>query len=188
MIIPVAGMDPSFTHWGIAKANLCLDSGELSTPQLTIIEPEKLNTKQIRVNSSDMFRSEQLAEEVLRVAQSCKVMFVEVPVGSQSARAMTSYGVCVGILGMLRSMGHQIIEVTASEVKYHLTGNKNATKQNMIDEAVKLYPNSNWPTRKLKGKVEITSKAEHAADAIAAIHAGVHTPAFQTLMRLLEKV
>jgi hypothetical protein len=52
----------------------------------------------------------------------------------------------------------------------------------MIDQAVKLYPQANFPRN--RGKVQ--EKAEHVADAIAAIHAGVMTPVFQNLMRLLE--
>lgn len=188
MIIPVCGHDPSLTHWGIAKAELDLTNGFLSTPELYIIEPEVIKTKQIRTNSSDLYRAEQLAQKAWEFAKDCKVSFVEIPVGSQSASAMKSYGVCVGVLGSMRNHGIELIEVTASEVKKSLTGNKNATKKQMIEEAVSLYPDANWPTRTIKGQVQITSKAEHAADAIASIHAGVLTPAFQTLMRLLEKV
>jgi hypothetical protein len=64
------------------------------------------------------------------------------------------------------------------------TGDKNATKQMMIDEAVRLYPDAGFP----RWRGEICSKAEHVADAIAAIHAGVKTSTFQNLMRLFRKV
>jgi hypothetical protein len=166
MIIPVAGFDPSLTHWGIAEAELDLSTGILTTPVLTLVEPE------------------QLAVTAIRAARQAKVVFVEVPVGSQSARAMASYGVCVGILGALRAEGISLIEVTAFEVKKVFTGDKNATKQTMINTAVELYPDANFPRQ---GK-RIVAKAEHVADAIAAIHAGVLTPTFQNLMRLYEKV
>lgn len=181
-IIPVAGFDPSFTNWGIAEANLDLTTGILSTPVFTLIEPESLNTKQVRVNSSDLYRAEQLAKTVLEVARRSKIVFAEVPVGSQSARSMASYGICVGILGTIRAEGIQLIEVTASECKKTFTGNKNATKQMMIDKALELYPSANFP--KWGGK--ITSKSEHVADALSAIYAGVHTPMFQNLLRLYK--
>ena len=184
MIIPVAGFDPSLTHWGIAEAELDLSTGYLSTPNLTLIEPEKIKAKQVRQNSTDLFVAEQLAAVVWPIARKAKVVFVEVPVGSQSARAMASYGVCVGILGALRAEGISLVEVTAFEVKKTFTGNKNATKQAMIDRALELYPEANFPRQGQR----VVAKAEHVADAVASIHAGVLTPTFQNLMRLFEKV
>ncbi len=191
MQIRVAGFDPSLTHWGITEANLTLPNGYLDPVNLEVIEPEELQGKQVRNNSNDLHRSEQLAKLAIEAAHRCKVVFVEVPVGSQSARSMASYGVCVGILGAIRALGIPLIEVTAFEVKKALTGSKNATKQQMIDAAVHLYPEANWPVYDRSGKGfqkgEIHSKAEHVADGFGAIHAGVLTPAFQNLMRLLER-
>lgn len=191
MIIPVVGFDPSLTHWGIAEANLDLKGGYLNDPVLTVVEPEKLKNKQVRQNSTDLFVSEQLAVQALRAARAAKVVFVECPVGSQSARAMASYGVCMGILGAIRAEGIPLIEVTATEVKRAATGNKNATKQDMIDWGVDLYPEASWPVYAQNGKGyqkgEIKSTAEHVADGLAAIHAGVLTPTFQNLMRLFER-
>ena len=97
---------------------------------------------------------------------------------------MASYGVCVGVLGAIRSLGIPLIEVTPTEVKVAFTGNKTATKEEMIAEAIKLYPQANFPNQ--RGR--ITAKAEHVADAIAAIHAGVNTPMFQNLLRLFSGV
>jgi len=77
-----------------------------------------------------------------------------------------------------------LIEVTPTENKKVFTGNKSATKRDMIDKAVELYPDANFPIH--KGKVP--DKAEHMADAIASIHAGVRTPVFQNLMRLFAEV
>ncbi len=51
MKIPVVGMDPSMTHWGIAKSWLDLTTGYLDTPDLQVIEPLKTTHKQVRVNS-----------------------------------------------------------------------------------------------------------------------------------------
>lgn len=192
MIIPVTGFDPSLTHWGIAEANLDLNGGYLDDPVLEVVEPDKLKNKQVRQNSMDLYVSEQLATKALSAARRSKAVFVECPVGSQSARAMASYGICMGILGTLRSEGIPLIEVTATEVKMAAVGNKNATKQEMINWGVDLYPNANWPvySQNSKGrqKGEIKASAEHVADAIAAIHAGVLTPMFQNLIRIFQKV
>jgi Holliday junction resolvasome RuvABC endonuclease subunit len=189
MKIPVLGMDPSLTHWGLAASQLDLSTGFMDPPRAVLIMPQKEKHKQVRQNSKDLHVAEQLASEVFHIAASMKVVFVEVPVGSQSARAMASYGVCVGILGSLRSQGIQLIEVTASEVKKSLTGSSNATKRQMIDTAVNLYPTTNWHSMYVGQRAgQIPDNAEHIADAIGAIHAGVLTPTFQNLMRLFKEV
>jgi Holliday junction resolvasome RuvABC endonuclease subunit len=180
MKIPVVGFDPSLTHWGIAEAQLDLTTGFLEELKLTLVEPDRIKSKQVRQNSMDLHEAEQLAARAITAARAAKAVFVEVPVGSQSARAMASYGVCVGILGTLRAEGIQLIEVNPTEVKLGFTGSKNATKKDMIARAVTLYPQANFPQQ--RGR--ITDKAEHVADAIAVIHAGVNTPLFQSLMKL----
>lgn len=184
MLIPVLGMDPSLKNWGLAEASLDLNDGTLAVPFLSLVQPRDLEGKQVRVNSNDLYRAEQLAEPVMAAARRAKVIFVEVPVGSQSARAMASYGICVGILGAVRALGIPLIEVTATESKKIFTGDANATKREMITKAVDLYPDANFPVH--AGK--IPDKAEHLADAIAAIHSGVRTPVFQNLMRLFREV
>lgn len=177
-------MDPSLKNWGIAEALLDLESGVLDTPRLSLVQPRDGDgKKQVRKNSLDLQRAEELAAGALAVGEKAKVIFVEVPVGSQSARAMASYGICIGVLGALRAKGMEIIEVSPDENKKIFTGNKAASKQQMIDTAMGLYPDANWPTR---GGSVTASKAEHMADAVAAIHAGVQTPVFQNLMRLLK--
>lgn len=184
MKIPVVGFDPSLRSWGIAEAKLDLDTGFLDTPILSLVQPKDMVGKQVRQNSNDLHLSEQLAGPVLAAARRAKVIFVECPVGSQSARAMASYGICLGILGTVRATGIPFIEVTALESKLVFTGNKEATKAQMISEAVKLYPEANFPQE--RGR--IVAKAEHVADAIAAIHSGVTTPVFRNLLRLFAEV
>ncbi|MFA7188467.1 MAG: hypothetical protein WC117_00095 [Sphaerochaetaceae bacterium] len=184
MKIPVAGFDPSLTHWGFAEGNLDLVTGVLDDLTLSIAITEKGKAKQIRTNSDDLQRAEDLATKAFEVAKRCKVIFVECPVGSQSANGMKSYGIVIGILGSLRAQGIQIIEVTASEVKKSLSGNKKATKREMIDSAYGFYPEANWLKEK-SGR--LINDNEHTADAVGAIHAGVTTPLFQNLMRLYAK-
>lgn len=184
MKIPVAGFDPSLDSWGIATGLLDLQEGFLSDLELAVVETAADTRKQVRVNSSDLARANILAESALRAARNAKAVFVEIPVGSQSARGMAAYGICVGILGVIRAEGIPLIEVTATEVKRALHGSPNATKKQMIQAAVDTYPDASFPSR--NGK--ILAKTEHTADAIGAIHAGVITPVFQQLMRILEKV
>jgi Holliday junction resolvasome RuvABC endonuclease subunit len=178
-------MDPSLANWGIAEGQLDLQTGHLDDVVLETVSTAKGKNKQVRTNSDDLQRAEDLATRVIEIGKRNKVIFVECPVGSQSASGMKAYGVVIGILGALRALGVQVIEVTAFEVKKTLTGNKNATKEEMINAAVRDYPKANWPTQ--KGRV-IAGKAEHMADSIGAIEAGVRTPVFQNLMRILAEV
>lgn len=182
MKIPVVGFDPSLRNWGIASGTLDLKTGYLDDLSLQLIETTKGTAKQVRVNSDDMARAEELAQAAIKAGQAAKAVFVEVPVGSQNASGMKSYGVVLGILGALRAMGIQVIEVTPTEVKKTFTGDKNASKRQMIDQAVALYPTANFP----RHRGQVAEKAEHVADAIAAIHAGVCTPVFQNIMKFLE--
>ena len=184
MKIPVVGFDPSLRNWGIARGTLDLDTGYLEDLNLTVVRPKEMTGKQVRQNSNDLHIASQLCEEASLAARQAKVIFVEPPVGSQSARAMASYGICLGILGAIKALGNPLIEVTAFESKQCFTGNRLASKEEMIARAVELYPNANFP----KYRGAITSNAEHVADAIAAIHAGVQTSVFQNLMRLLAEV
>lgn len=192
--IRVCGFDPSMNNWGIAAADLDLETGLLDTPVLHLIQPTPIKGKQVRQNSTDLDQAQQLFAGARPFAESAKVIFAEVPVGSQNARSMASYGMCVGVLGSLRAMGFQIIEVTATEVKRAITDNPNATKAAMIKAASEYYPDANWPRQKRAGSMkgvtwqagDLLSSCEHLADAIGAIHAGCVTPIFQNLMRLYK--
>ena len=183
----VLGLDPSLRNWGIAYGWLDLNSGELTDLKLDVIQVKDDNSKQVRKNSKDLHIAHSLYAGVLPYAKEAKFIFVEVPIGSQSARAMASYGLCVGVLGSLRASGYSLVEVTPSESKMAFTGDKEASKRLMIDTAVGYYPDANWPTQTQKGKTSIIeSKAEHMADAIAAIHAGVHTPLFKQTLQVMK--
>lgn len=182
MKIHVLGMDPSLRHWGLALGELDLTTGELLWLKLQVIEPKEETSKQVRKNSKDLELAELLVRGITPWVNQAQAIFVETPVGSKSARAMASYGVCVGILGAVRAAGTQLIEVTASEVKVALAGKKSATKEDMIAAAIEFYPDAGWPMH----KGQPANKSEHLADAIGAIHAGVRTPVFKNLMRILQ--
>jgi hypothetical protein len=95
--------------------------------------------------------------------------------------------VCVGILGALRADHVPFYEVNPIEVKLISVGSKTATKNQMIDWATEKHPYAPWPRRIINGqKSLITSKAEHMADAIAAIYAGIATAEFQQMLRILN--
>lgn len=184
----VVGFDPSLRNWGIAKGVLIpSQSMQLRIDWLDVIQPVLPTGKQVRQNSVDLESAKQLCEGAWKAAQGAHAIFVEVPVGSQSARAMASYGICVGVLGALRTSGVPFFEVTPTEVKLASAGKKTATKAEMIKWGVKQHPEAQWPTYLSNGTMKISeAKAEHMADAIAAIYAGIACNSFQQMLSFMK--
>lgn len=187
--IKVVGFDPSLRNWGICVANVNVDTLALDVDQLQTISIKTNTNKSIRQNIKDLDVAQGLFENAKTALQGATFAFVEVPVGSQNARSMASYGVCVGVLGSLRSLGVPIIPVTPKEVKMAAVGKDTASKTDMIHWATNLYPKAPWPTYDRGGSISITNgKAEHMADAVAAIHAGLGSSEFMTMLQLVRSL
>jgi len=172
----VIGFDPSMSNWGIAVGLYNEKTDVVSITDLDIIKPEKLTSKKISRSHKDLLSATQLASGVFDVIRWYKpdFIYVEVPHGSQSARAAVGYGICIGILGSLKATGHNFTELRESQVKMATVGSRKATKEEMIQWAVKRHKEANWPKHKRDGKAVITTgTAEHMADAVATIYAGV---------------
>lgn len=176
-------MDPSMSNWGYTVGELDPQEGTLTLSDVGVIKPAKITSKQVRQNSKDLDQAEQIIRPLRELLDGADAIFVEVPVGSQSASAMKGYGICIGVLGALRALGYAFVEVTPTDVKLNSVGSKTASKKQMIEWAVDLYPDAPWPRQTIKGVTTvIASKAEHMADAVAAIHAGAITPEFQRML------
>jgi len=187
MLWKLVGLDPSLRNWGMAIGVYDTESKLLIVEQVSVINPALPKAKQTRQNSLDLESSKQLYEGTLDACKDAHAIFAEVPVGSQTARAMASYGICVGVLGSLRAQGFPLIEVTPSEVKLAGPGKITASKAEMISWAMKSHPEANWPTYVEKGSILVNaSKAEHQADATAAIHAGIASNTFKQLLSLTK--
>ena len=179
----LVGLDPSLRNWGMAVGTFDRETKQLTIDHLDLTCPALSKGKQVRQNSLDLESAFQLYKGAIAAAKGAHAVFVEVPVGSQSARAMASYGICVGVLGALRANGIPFFEVTPNEVKLAGHGSKTATKQQMIGWAMNKHPEANWPTYR-QGGIDMVSeaKAEHMADAVAAIYAGIACNAFQQML------
>lgn len=187
--IRVVGFDPSLRNWGVAKGVLTLgDSPILTIEELDVIQPIQSTGKQVRQNSLDLEAAEQLAKQAMAHAQGAQAIFVEVPVGSQSSRASLGCGLCIGVLGALRATGIPFYEVTPNEVKMISAGKKTATKLEMIEWAMKHHPEAPWPMFKARGLTLVSAaKAEHMADALAAIYAGIDSKSFKQMLTFLVR-
>ena len=186
MQLQVVGFDPSLRNWGIATGVIDIQEHHLVIQNMRVTTPVLPQTKQIRQNSLDLESARQLYEDAYAFAKEAQAIFVEVPVGSQSARAMVSYGICVGVLGSLRASGIPFFEVTPTEVKKASCGKPTATKHEMITWAMNQHPEAPWPMYPQHNKLLVSeAKAEHMADAIGAIYAGVRDNQFKQWFNLI---
>lgn len=184
-LIRVLGLDPSLRNWGVSAGLYCTETNKIIIKSLEVICAVLPTGKQVRQNSLDLETAYQICSGTQKYLAQAQAVFVEVPHGSQSARSMASYGICVGVLGSFRSQGKSFFELNANEVKMATYGTKTATKDQMIDWAMSAHPEAPWPMQTVK-KVEsvIKGKAEHMADATAAIHAGVTSNLFKQFIAM----
>jgi len=180
MKIKLLGIDPSLNNLGLAFADYDVDSGELSITGLKLVTTDSASGKTVRKSSDDLRRARLLYEGMNDACDGISIVCAEVPVGSQSARAMASYGICVGVLA---GCTLPFIEVSPNETKMAAVGIRTATKGEMIEWAMKKYPKAGWLTRKSKGVAVPTNANEHLADAVAAIVAGTRTHEFRAAMK-----
>jgi Holliday junction resolvasome RuvABC endonuclease subunit len=183
----VVGIDISLNNIGVFRATVDA-SGNVMNKGVALIQPPKADAstkKQVRKNSDDLRRARWLHDGLHKAIEGANVVCVEMPVGSQSARAMASYGICVGVLSSLKVA---MIEVTPTDVKLAGVGTKTASKQEMIQWATDKHPEAEWKTMKRNGGVVLTNDNEHIADACAAIYAGMKTAEFKAMVSMIESL
>jgi Holliday junction resolvasome RuvABC endonuclease subunit len=180
LILQVVGFDPSLRNWGVAKGTYDTERKELNILEVDVICTKAIVDESVRKSRLDLESGAYLAKHTWVAAEGAQVVFVEVPHGSQSARAMCSYGICIGVLSSFAVHNKPFISLSAREVKL-ITGKAgDATKEQMISWAMLKHPEANWPLRMQQGEERvIVGKAEHMADAVATIHAGLETPSFK---------
>lgn len=186
----IVGMDPSLSNFGVVNATLDIQTLTFTVQDMHVVqtEPErdKKVRKKVRKNSEDLERARTLYKGAMEAIDGAFMVFIEVPVGSQSARAMASYGMCLGVIAAVAETV-PIIQVTPNDVKMAGCGIRTATKDEMIEAMVKKYPNAPWPMKTVKGvQTPIASKCEHLADALAAIEAGVSSDEFKQTIAVLR--
>lgn len=178
MKLEIIGIDPSLRNWGLVKTEYDTQTKQLLVKDSLLVQPTKLTGKH-RVNQADIHSAEQLYKASNSFIENAQAICIEVPTGSQSSRAMASYGICVGIIGSLKAKDIPIIQVTPLEVK-KVIGNNQASKLEVINWVTNKHPEYNLPMQTKKGiKQIITSKAEHLADALVAIYASLNHTDFK---------
>ena len=191
--ILVAGLDPAFANFGIARMRLDLDSLELSLERVRTLVTRpiaKAARKVVRKNSDDLRRAKELHDAFHEELDGCVVAFGEIPTGTQGARAALGFGVALGILASCKI---PIIQVMPVETKLASAGHAKAEKPEIIAWAGARYPQIDWLRyhedviyrgKKTRSAGDLHEDNEHAADATAASHAGIKTEQFKQLLAL----
>lgn len=175
MKIRILSLDPSLSNFGICEAMLDTETLEYNVTDLFLSKAEPSKDKRVRKSSDDLARCRVHADNLSHRIKWADMVVCEIPQGSQSARAMASYGACVGLIAAITK---PLIQVTPTQVKVAATGSKVASKQEIIDWAVFKFPHANWMKR--KGKVIAAN--EHLADAVAVIEAAIKADDFRMMM------
>ncbi|QML90175.1 hypothetical protein HVX25_24510 (plasmid) [Escherichia coli] len=84
-VIKVAGLDPSLSNFGVAIGEIELDSGALQVNKLHLIETKAGDTKkQVRVNSDDMRRLNEIWRGIKPLIDQVHLVFCELPVPGET--------------------------------------------------------------------------------------------------------
>lgn len=184
--LKLLGVDAAFSNTGLVVAEFDIHTNQMQVLDMILVttEADKANKKTVRKNSDDLRRAGQIIRTLDEVLMQYNPQFaiVEVPSGTQSARSSWALGIAVGCIAHLESKV-PIVQVSPMEVK-NVVSTKHPDKSHMIAWAVDRYPDAPWP-RKAGGGVTVT-KAEHLADAVAALHAGVQTNQFQSFISMMR--
>lgn len=180
-IATVMGIDPSLRNTGIAIADVDAESGRIIRIKDLILARTQPGPKSQRKSSADFEAAGVISAQIrFAVAKYIpKVVFAEIPSGTQSSRASFALGITLGIMA---TMQPKPIEVTPQQTKLQSVGVRTATKGEMIDWAVQTYPGAPWQ-RSSTGRV--MNANEHLADACGVIHAGLVTPEWEVIRNLL---
>lgn len=167
--IIVAGMDISLTNLALVKSTLDLKSGYLDEPKFKLITTAPSKDKTVVKRLDDVTRCRELYLGFQQYITGVDVLFVELPTGSQMYNGAKSYAVSCYTLATTD------IPYILIDPKYlkQCTAGKGATKKEMIAWAREEFPDMNIP--------KAANRAEHVADALGAIYAGVTTNEFKLI-------
>ena len=180
-IVTVMGIDPSLRNTGIAIMKVNAENSGVFGVTDWILARTQPGPLSQRKSSAD-FEAATVISSMIRNAveqYQPRVVFAEIPSGTQSARASFALGITLGIMA---TMLPKPIEVTPQQTKLQSIGIRTATKGEMIEWATTAYPDAPWQ-RTSNGR--IMNANEHLADAVAVVHAGLVTPEWEVIKTLL---
>lgn len=185
MKIRIVGFDPSTSNWGICKSTLDLESMEWTVDDLILVETESESKKGVIKQSDDLRRAKIVQSGMIDACHGASIAISEIPFCNPAGYAGANFNSGL-VTGVLASCPIPLIQVFPAEVKMKATGIRSATKGEMIDWAMKRFPEAPWKMRKLKGKMVPMNANEHLADAVASINAGLDSQQFKQAIAMFR--
>lgn len=187
----IASFDPSLNNTGMAFATYNTETGKVTLRDIDLFESKFEKGKQVRQVSHDYERARAAAEHMRAFIgrHNPQLLCAELPSGGQSARAVLSFGITVGLQAAISPV--PMIQVTPREVKHAVTGRwdgPEASKAAIMSWAYRTAPDLNWRFQKRLGKMEFLAKNEHSADACAVIYAATETQEFARVISTLKSL
>ena len=156
-------MTPSLRNWGVAVTSYDLETDTLTLESVDVIKTKPLTKSKLSKAEQDLQAAKTLLDGVLSYVKTAELVVIELPIGSQSAAAMKSYGICIGITACLTHLGIPFIYKSPYDLK-KVIGKIDTTKEEIIRFVGDRHPN------KLS---KFKNSAEHQADAVLAIYAAL---------------
>ena len=178
----IIGFDPSLRNWGY-----CIVTYDAYTRTLEFTNGGVIHSKPDkgfkRKNLEDLQSATQLYSELSKLLRQYQpdYLVAELPVGSQSSRAMVSYAVCISLCAVLSHGDGKnttpLLSVTPYDIKKKVSGITEASKEEVINWVKENYPQAyEWVGKYPK------SKQEHICDAIVAVHCAVFNQTIEDII------
>ena len=154
----ILSFDPSFNNWGYSIAEL--HDNKLTIIGFGVLKNKTKKDKKVRQNIQDLNRCIELYNGLCDLTKDIDLLCAELPVGSQSSRAMVSYATCIALTASISVLVPKLIVCTPNEVK-RLVGSNTASKDDVINWVKDKHPELNLPSK---------TYAEHICDSIVAMY------------------
>lgn len=190
--IRVAGIDPSMSNFGIAIAEIDVETNAIQLLDLKLIHTESDGSKTVIKTADNWRRAKELRAGMVEAVQGCTVAMAEIPLMvtphpkmNPGAASLANHNSGIAI-GVIAGCPIPVVGVMPKDVKLASVGSIRADKKEMIDWAMALYPSAPWRMRKLRGEMVPLADNEHLADAVGVIHAGVQTAQFKSILTFVR--
>lgn len=165
MKVNITGFDPSLNNWGISHAKYNTETNELKILDGDVLRL-KSKDKNLKQNQKDLIHAKSLYSKLQTHLTNTHICCIELPIGSQSSRAMVSYAMCIGLIGSLMNQFPNVYFIFVSPYKVkQVVGTNTTTKEEIIQWVTTKHPEYDLPKAK--------NQAEHIADSICTIYAGL---------------
>jgi hypothetical protein len=176
--IKIVAMDPSLSHFGIAKLSVDVDTLDAQIEDLILCKTAPEDKKTMVKSSDDLRRAVLIRTAMTQACEGAALAIAELPFYSARDYSSAIFN-CGVVIGVLSSCPVPLIPVDFRTVKLHAVGHPQASKAEMIEWATNRWPTAPWILTKRGGKMVPTQDNEHLADACAVGIAGTKSASFK---------